>query len=159
MTNKYAFSLVLSLWWHALDHFFLQFIPPFISDVSEHGLKGRRVQKREVSSGSMVMGGGCRWCGLYLKATPANPRCGAASGSARWQARHMPIQEMDPHLAQWEGPIPTLAQPKKWNIIYHLKHTRKQINGVTDIVGFLVFRTEQYPCPKPSQFLQIKVFS
>ena len=104
------------------------------------GLKGRRVQQGEVSSGSMVMGGGCRWCGLYLKATPANPRCGAASGSARWQARHLPIQEMDPHLAQWEGPIPTLAQPKKWNIIYHLKHTSKQINGVTDIVGFLVFR-------------------
>ena len=47
---------------------------------------------------------------------------------------------MDPHLAQWEGPIPTLAQPKKWNIIYHPKHTSKQINGVTDIVGFLVFR-------------------
>ena len=106
---------MLSLWWHQLDRvfFLLQFIPPFIPDVSEHRPQREEGTKERSINWKYGIGCGCRWCGLYLKATPANPRCGAASGSARWQARHMPIQEMDPHLAQWEGPIPTLAQPKK----------------------------------------------
>ena len=46
----------------------------------------------------MVMDGGCRWCGLYLKATPANPRTAALFKVG--SARHLPIDKMDAQLAQ-----------------------------------------------------------
>ena len=40
---------------------------------------------------------GCRWCGLYLKATPANPRGGAPQVGS---ARHLPIDKMDAEAGQ-----------------------------------------------------------
>ena len=137
---------MLSLWWH---------LPLYLMCLNI-GLKGRRVQKREVSSGSMVMGGGCRWCGLYLKATPANPRCGAA----RWVGTMAGTPPADSRDGSPPCPVGGAhshtcpAQEVKYNIS---SETHQQTNkwgyrhcGLSGIQNFFI---EPYHRPKPSQFM------